>query len=78
MALSKTDINGANIDPEVKKLFLALINAQAGGDSGMASLAVPGTVKEAANQAALVAAPTMADFNTLLTNLKNAGIMVGP
>lgn len=66
MALTAADINGASINPEVKKLFLALIGAQPGGDSGSASLTTPGTVKMAAKAT---------DITTVITALTNAGIM---
>lgn len=73
MALSKADIAGANIDPEVKKLFLALIGAQAGGNSGMASLTGAGTVKMAAKVTGTGTEAT--DIAAIITALTNAGVM---
>lgn len=40
-----------------------------------ATATVAGGVKQAAHQANLAAAPTQADFNTLLANLQAAGVM---
>lgn len=73
MALNATDINGANIDPEVKKLFLALIGAQAGGDSGVASKTTPGTVLMAAKVTGTGTEAT--DIAAIITSLTNAGVM---
>lgn len=73
MALTTADINGANINPEVKKLFLALIGAQPGGDSGAASLTTPGTVKMAAKVTGTGTEAT--DIAAIITALTNAGIM---
>lgn len=79
MALTAADINGANINPEVKKLFFALIGAQAGGDSGSASPTGLGTVKQAANVAASTDVTNVAvQFNALRNALIASGVLVGP